>query len=1414
MYMKKSTLKYMIASVSLIFFITAGLSKQVPAEEMPEPVEEMMHPELVGGGYAVTGQMENSGYTAKIYDAANGLLTSDANYILGSRDGYVWIGSYSGIIKYDGTSFDRLDTGDGLTNGRGLFEDSKGRIWVGTNDNGVVVISGEKSLHLTYKDGLPSSSIRIFEEDREGNIYIGTTSGVCYVDNDMNIHIIDDTRINNERVLKLNADKNGRIFGQTKSGIVFAIDHKKISELYYGVSLGIGNITTILADPRKSNEVYLCTDKNIIYRGKFGARAKDLKQIKVAPLENTHWISYDCGRVWLASNHVIGYLDENDQFHEVDDLPMNSGIEMMTSDYQGNMWFASSTQGVMKVVENSFVNMAQVNDQLDEVTNATCVIDDNLYIGTDKGLRILNRKGWVLNNRLTRYIGGARVRCFTVDGKGNLWISTFTNDLGLICYSKNGGITSYTVDDGMPGNEIRCTAEASDGSIIVGTNAGLAIIQNGKVAKTLNARNGVLNTVILTVAEGENGEIYAGSDGDGIYIIEDADIKKIGRDDGLTSDVIIRIKKDEKRGLYWIVTSNSIQYMKDGVINEVTSFPYNNNYDVFWSDDSEDMWIISSYGVYVVNVEDMLNDAVGEYRLYTVANGVTSTPTANGYSYLDDEGNLFIAGRAGVCGVNIHNFFKEKVMVKAAIKNVQIDDKKIMPDKYGKYVIPSSAWRVKITASVMDYSLANPTVRIFMEGEENDGIEVKRDLLPPLEYTGMKYGEHILHIQILDSDEKKIVLDNVFTIVKEPKLSELLLVRVLLFLFTAMAAGFIVWHIMKNTVISRQLEEIRQAKEEAERANTAKTRFLANMSHEIRTPINTIMGMNEMIMREDAKDVPKGYFMSMMNYAFDIKNATETLLGLINDLLDMSKIESGKMHVVEQEYDLAEMLRSIVSMIRVKSIEKDLMFDVVVDEILPVRMYGDAGKIKQIVLNLLTNAVKYTEKGGFVLSVSIKERIDEKITLSFLVKDTGIGVKEEDMEKLFTAYERLDEEKNSAIQGTGLGLDISRKFAELMGGSLVCRSVYGEGSEFELTIDQRIIDSTPIGLFSEHEDNSEKGPYVPKFIAPDADVLVVDDNPMNLNVIRSLLKATRIFITTASSGEECLEKMKSTRFNVVLLDHMMPGMDGIETVARIREKDPDIPVYALTANVTSGEDFYIQKGFTGYLAKPVDSLALEKAIMKHLPEEMMLKPEKAEEEEEIQEIPEELKWIYDVEDIDVEEGITNSGGVPSYIFSLKLFLETIDGNSKIISDSYEAGDIRLYTIKVHALKSSARIIGAKGLSVLAAELEDAGNKNDMEFIDKNTDQLLSDYTAYKEKLRRLSNPESSDEGKEMIPEDVLEDAYGALRDVIPQMDYDSVEMILEQLREYRLPDEEKERVGKLEKSLKLFDWSGMEELMK
>ena len=1201
--------------VLIIFFLTAAGSTAsiLKAASLSEDTQNKtaalsVNPDTAGGGYAITGQLENTGYATEIYNAENGLPTSDANCILSASDGYLWIGGYSGIIRYDGKTFERLDSSGGLANGRVFFEDSRHRIWVGTNDSGIVVLDGKEAVHITYKEGLPSSSIRGFGEGPDGTIYAGSTNGVSCIDASLQVSALEDPRLLDQYIIRMCNSPDGRIYGCTRNGDAFCIDSGEVSVFFSGSELGTGPITTIFADPNQPGMVYLGTESDKIYYGMFGGLLSDYAEISVSPASKISWITSACQKIWVCSGQMAGYLDEEKVFHVLKDLPLNNAIEMMTQDYQGNLWFASSRQGIMKIVSSNFQNITELAGLEEQVVNSTCRHDGLFYIGTDSGLQILDASLQPVENELSAFIGSTRIRCIMEDHEGNLWLSTYADGKGLVCYTSDKKLQSYTEENGYPNNETRCTALAADGSILAGTNGGLAVLKDGKIIRTVGEEEGLSNTVLLTVEEDEDGNVLAGTDGDGLYLIDGENVKRFGRDEGLTSDVILRVRRDERRGVYWIITSNSIEYMKNGTITPVDTFPYNNNFDIYF-DNRDNLWILSSYGVFCVKAQDMLNNQVTDYRIYNTDNGLTGVPTANAYSALDEEGNLYIAARSGVCRVNINHFYERSAQIRLGIKSITCSAGEILPDTEGVYTLPPDAGRIQILPAILDYTMSNPSIRIFLEGSDDPGITAPQKSLSALEFTGLAYGSYILHIQIVDPANQYIYQEETFSIIKKPRFSELLVVKLLFAAFLVLLAVLFAWRIMSGTIIRRQYEQIRLAKEEAERANKSKSLFLTNMSAEIRTPIHAIMGMDEMILRENAADVPKNYRKSVVKYAMDIKNSSEILLSMVNDLLDLSRIESGKLQLVEQEYDTEEFYQSVLEKIRIQTDQKDLQLITDIDSRIPVRLYGDVGKLRQILHNLLSNAVKYTDMGSVTFTVSIIEKTADTCRLRISVKDTGIGIRQEEIEKLFTAYEQFDEETYSSTHRTGLGLDISGRFAKMMDGELTCDSTPGKGTEFIFTFSQTIISPEEMGEFKERENNSGNAAYVPRFVAPEAEILVVDDNPVNLTVIRALLKETGMFVTTASSGEECLEKLKYGRFHIVLLDHNMPGMNGMETIAKIREKYPSLPVYALTATASVyGTAFYREKGFDGYLEKPVDGTVLEKVIMKHLPKEIMMKP--------------------------------------------------------------------------------------------------------------------------------------------------------------------------------------------------------------
>jgi signal transduction histidine kinase/CheY-like chemotaxis protein/HPt (histidine-containing phosphotransfer) domain-containing protein len=540
---------------------------------------------------------------------------------------------------------------------------------------------------------------------------------------------------------------------------------------------------------------------------------------------------------------------------------------------------------------------------------------------------------------------------------------------------------------------------------------------------------------------------------------------------------------------------------------------------------------------------------------------------------------------------------------------------------------------------------------------------------------------------------------------------------------------------------AEESDALRKAKQAAEAANNAKSDFLANMSHEIRTPINAIIGMNEMILRESQNP-------DVIGYAQNSAVASEALLSLINDILDFSKIESGKFTLVEENYKLKDVIKSLVNMMKPRAEKKNLAFHVKVNPATENFLFGDPVRIRQIALNLLSNAVKYTNSGSVELIADSEAISLDEIILRFTVKDTGIGIKKSDIPKIFNDFERFDSQKNKNIEGTGLGLAITYKLLEMMEGKVDVQSVYGKGSTFTVMIPQKVVGNEVIGDFND-ETSLMHEKYKPAFIAPDAEILVVDDNEMNLLVAVNLLKATQIKVDTALSGTICLQKLAERRYDLIFLDQMMPNLDGIQTLKTALTMDENlskgVPMIALTANAISGaREKLIGEGFTDYLSKPIDVRLMEKMLMKYLPSEKLLSPNetKAAQEE---------KAVEENDFINVEKGLEYSAGMTDFYKEILLkFVELKDGKQKKLQDTFDAQDWKNYTIQIHALKSTALSIGGEKTSVLAKELEMAGkvitNKNSSEvekheseeFIKKNHAKAMKLYDKLVEEAEKLA----------------------------------------------------------------------------
>lgn len=574
----------------------------------------------------------------------------------------------------------------------------------------------------------------------------------------------------------------------------------------------------------------------------------------------------------------------------------------------------------------------------------------------------------------------------------------------------------------------------------------------------------------------------------------------------------------------------------------------------------------------------------------------------------------------------------------------------------------------------------------------------------------------------------------------------------------AFAACIVLVYRLLSNLIRTQDEvnsSMRSAADAAIAAGQAKSRFLAQMSHEIRTPINAVLGMNEMILRESTDP-------GIQEYAGNIQAAGRNLLSIINSILDFSKIEDGKMEIIPVRYDLATVVNNLINSIAERARSKSLDLFVQVDEKLPSVLYGDDLRISQVVMNLLTNAVKYTDRGSVSLSVSEDHRETDSVYIKFSVSDTGIGIRKEDMDKLFGSFERIEETRNRNIEGTGLGMAIVTRLLDMMDSSLQVDSVYGEGSEFSFVIRQSIVDPHPVGDYKKRAGNAEAAGSTVHPYVTGARVLVTDDNEMNLKVAAGLLKLNGITPDLALSGEEAIEMMRNTCYDLVFLDHMMPGLDGIETLARMKEENliaKGTAMIVLTANAVVGaREQYLAAGFNDYLSKPIDVERLEDKLVKYLPAEMveMKLAENAEAPavesdddsidiiefapgEGLDQYDQSAGPVADVDTIisramrsslDVSAGIDYCGGDRGlYAELLSDYVGEYEDRREKLGEYLKSVNVKKYQILVHSLKSTSLTIGATEMFDEAKRMEEAAASGDIPYIDAHHEELMNRYEA-------------------------------------------------------------------------------------
>ena len=622
--------------------------------------------------------------------------------------------------------------------------------------------------------------------------------------------------------------------------------------------------------------------------------------------------------------------------------------------------------------------------------------------------------------------------------------------------------------------------------------------------------------------------------------------------------------------------------------------------------------------------------------------------------------------------------------------------------------------------------------------------------------------------------------------------------------------GYNIW-IFDKTEEAKSTAKLLELKEAAEEASKAKSVFLANVSHEVRTPMNAIMGTAELMKREENSPTNN-------RYINDIINASNSLLSIIDDILDFSKIEKGKLEIHEGDYSLGQIIKEMTSILDVRLDGKDVSLIINVDETLPSYFYGDESHVRRIIVNLLNNAEKYTLYGKITLNVGWSKEEGDIADIRVSVEDTGIGIAKEDMERLFESFERAETARKSNIQGFGLGLAITKGLIESMDGEISVESEEGVGSTFSFNIKQRIVDYTPLGKL---EDLKTKEGNVDDetFIAPQARVLLVDDNQVNLNVIKSLIDVYKIHCSTAISGEEALKKMSTSHYDMVFMDQMMPGMDGIETTRRIREMaDParnSIPIVALTANALEGvREMLLKNGFQDYVAKPMSIKVLEKVLKKYIPAEYIIYVDR--------EHPEEiLGRSIVIPDVDVEKGIENYGNSRTrYLSVLKYIYEDGAGAMRRMSNYMKDEDYNMLSYEVHAIKGLSAGIGADRITEEAKNLERACKEKDEEYIRKNYPLFIEKYAMLLANVKYVLNDNDVTVGGEGGPSDGTGEQLKLgdfriylrkLNDALEYFEQQEAAQIISELLKMKMSDELRNALDKVRSDIDEYEYDSAKE---
>lgn len=823
---KLLTLVLLFVTVRLVRFLRRrGAAAQAAGETLAALIVALAL------GFAVTvpaAKAENgeaidyNDYVQTVYNSNNGLPCGEANDIAQTNDGILWIGTYAGLYRYNGREFTWMDGYESVRNVNCLYVDEEGRLWIGTNDNGLSICINERISNVVDQSkGLPSNSVRSIIQSADGYYYVGTTSSMQILTLKNGLKRVGTLREVNYAD-KIAADNAGHVAAITSDGRLFLMQ-KGVIQSSLQLPEGEELFNSVCFD--QDGVLLVGTSTNHIYVFEVGEGWFDEKTVRTCEgLKNINDLYYvGGGELFISADNGVGYISRENEFEAVNTNDFNNSIDNMLIDYQGNLWFTSSRLGLLRMAPSAFKDVYTTVGMDSRVVNAVEHWQEEYYFGTDKGLDVVdaackNR----ISNALTEKLDGVRIRCLLVDTQNHLWICTYGN--GLLEVEPDGTEHLYNSDSGSFGNRARVVTELSDGTIMAGGDTGISFIRDHEIVETIGYADGLINSMILTVTELPDGRILAGTDGDGIAVLVDSKVDHmLTRENGLSSGVILRTISDPKGEGVFIVTSNGLCYMdQTEVVRSLDNFPYYNNYDI-WPRDRNTLFVMSSAGIYVVDRDELLSGSESiTYDLLDARRGLTSALTANSWNYCDDHGDLFLPCDKGVFIIDTERYTSGINAYRMSVKSVKLDNTVKSVGRRSTIEIGRGVGKVELMPEIINYTIQDPYVGYWLEGFDKEWTIMPQSALGAITYTNLASGSYTFHLAVFDNNKGNILGERDYTLVKAREIYDNPWFVAYIVLVPMLMVIWVTWYSMRRRMqyaLERQAHEMALMKQQIQMGN-------------------------------------------------------------------------------------------------------------------------------------------------------------------------------------------------------------------------------------------------------------------------------------------------------------------------------------------------------------------------------------------------------------------------------------------------------------------------------------------------------------------------------------------------------------------------------------------------------------------